>query len=132
MPSLANRLLQVGLLSSIASSPLSSATSAFAVSISFCAFILRCLISSCGLGTDRSSRLEPAQRVPVLRFRKVFDLHMHKMGGDLGQFPQKFAVGDHRQSDNLLVMAFDELHMSEKRFEIRPAGKCFGVNHQAR
>src|SRR5271157_3250732 len=90
IPNLANRLLQVGLLSSIASRPLSPATSAFAVSISFCAFILPCFISSCGLGTDRSSRLEPAQRVPLLRFRKVFDLHMHKMGGDLGQFPQKF------------------------------------------
>jgi hypothetical protein len=39
MPSFANLLLQVGLLSSIASSPLSSATSFLAVSIKFCAFI---------------------------------------------------------------------------------------------
>src|ERR1700734_89969 len=98
MPNFAKRLSQVGVLSSIASSPLSSATSTFAVSISFCAFILRCLISSRGLGTDWGSFFEPAQRVLVLRFRKMFDLHMHKMGGDLGQFFQKFAVGDHRQS----------------------------------
>src|SRR5665213_3239512 len=39
IPNLANRLLQVGLLSSIASRPLSPATIAFAVSISACAFI---------------------------------------------------------------------------------------------
>src|SRR5690242_6633841 len=40
IPNLANRLLQVGLLSSIASRPLSPATSALAVSISSCSFIL--------------------------------------------------------------------------------------------
>src|ERR1039457_1446335 len=39
MPNLANRLLQVGVLSSIASRPLSPATSALAVSMSCCAFI---------------------------------------------------------------------------------------------
>src|ERR1035437_9208132 len=39
MLSFANRLLQVGLLSSIASSPLSSATIAFAVSVNFFKFI---------------------------------------------------------------------------------------------
>src|SRR5664279_416045 len=39
MPSFANRLLQVGLLSSIASKPLSLATSALAVSVKFCKFI---------------------------------------------------------------------------------------------
>src|SRR5664279_1359991 len=39
IPNAANRLLQVGLLSSIASRPLSSATSACAVLTSFCTFI---------------------------------------------------------------------------------------------
>src|SRR5664280_1409924 len=43
IPSFANRLLQVGLLSSIASRPLSPATSAIAVSISSRAFILKLL-----------------------------------------------------------------------------------------
>ncbi len=42
MPSVAKRLLQVALLSSIASKPLSPATSARAVSISVCAVMGRC------------------------------------------------------------------------------------------
>src|ERR1035437_5172433 len=44
IPKLANRLLQVGVLSSIASSPLSSATRACAVSLSVCEFIWVCSI----------------------------------------------------------------------------------------
>ena len=48
IPNLAKRLSQVEVLSSIASRPLSSATSVLAVSMSDCVFIWGCSISSYG------------------------------------------------------------------------------------
>jgi len=62
---LANRLLQVGLLPSIASRPLSPATSVFAVSIRFCAFIYddSSFVNFCGITAIFRQCLKPVAGV---------------------------------------------------------------------
>src|ERR1039458_720933 len=59
IPSLANRLLQVGLLSSIASRPLSSVTRVLAVSISSCAFISDTSVILSTINRPRRRRIGP-------------------------------------------------------------------------
>jgi hypothetical protein len=66
MSSLANRLLQVGLLSSIASRPLSSANSFLAVSIKSCVFIQSFQLATgiMGCGWPRNGQ----RKSPVIKY----------------------------------------------------------------
>ena len=64
---------------------------------------------------------DPLQCGFIPRFRKMFDLGLHKMACNPGQFGEEPAVAHDSQSLNLLVMTFDKTDMREKCVETLPS-----------
>ena len=54
------------------------------------------------------------------------------MSDELGHLREKKTVAHHGRPLDLVVMALDKPHMSEKRFEIHLTRKGFGEDHQPR
>src|SRR5262249_27874288 len=73
---------------------------------------------------------QPRQRFLPLRIRKVPEVGLDEVRGDLRRDGEKAAVTQHGDSLDFLVVLPDEAQMSDQGREVLPAGKRRGVEHQ--
>src|SRR6516164_8320551 len=61
--------------------------------------------------------------------RKVPDLRLNEVTGDLRRDSEEAAIADHRDLKNLPMMFSDELQMCDERSEVIPSRKRRGIDH---